>query len=200
LNEHKPSGENDLCVLVMTDKNRWSYAYSKAAGEVLAMAYHHEHGVPVTIARLFNTVGPRQTGRYGMVIPTFVRQALAGEVLTVHGDGLQTRCFVDVREIVRGLIALAEQPRAVGQIVNLGNDREIAIGDLAQAVIALTKSRSHVAFVSHDAVYEPGFDEIRRRVPDISKARALIGFDPQTSLESILEDVIAERKQELVAV
>lgn len=200
LNEHKPSGEGDLCVLGMTDKNRWSYAYSKAAGEVLAMAYHSERGLPVTIARLFNTVGPRQTGRYGMVIPTFVRQALAGEALTVHGDGLQTRCFVDVREIVRGLIALAEHRGAVGEIVNLGNDREIAIGDLARRVVHLTKSPSKLAFVSHEMAYEPGFDEIKRRVPDISKARALIGFNPQTPLDAILESVILEQKRESIAV
>lgn len=200
LNEHKPSSESDLCVLGMTDRNRWSYAYSKAAAEVLAMAYHSERRLPVTIVRLFNTVGPRQTGRYGMVVPTFVRQALAGEPLTVHGDGLQTRCFVDVREIVRGIIALALAPRANGEIFNLGNDREIAIGDLARRVIAVTNSTSGMAFVSHDSVYEPGFDEILRRIPDISKARALVGFDPRTTLDEILKGVIAEQRRKVLAV
>lgn len=200
LNERKPSVETDLCVLGETHKNRWSYAYAKAGGEVLAMAYHAERNLPVTIVRLFNTVGPRQTGRYGMVIPTFVRQALGGEPLTVHGDGWQSRCFSDVYEIVPALCALAEHPAAVGEIFNLGNDREVHIGDLARRVIDLTGSKSAMAFVSHDRVYEPGFDEIKRRIPDITKARTLIGFNPQTPLDTILERVIAEHRKKVVAV
>lgn len=200
LNECKPSSETDLCVLGETPKNRWSYAYSKAGGEVLALAYHAERNLPVTIVRLFNTVGPRQTGRYGMVIPTFVRQALAGEPLTVHGDGLQSRCFVDVREIVPALVDLANHPGANGEIFNLGSDREIRIGDLARRVIELTGSRSTMAFLSHESAYEPGFDEIKRRVPDITKARTLIGFDPQIDLDAILQSVIAEQQQRALAV
>jgi UDP-glucose 4-epimerase len=200
LNERKPSAETDLCVLGETHKSRWSYAYAKAGAEVLAMAYHAERNLPVTIVRLFNTVGPRQTGQYGMVIPTFVRQALVGEPLTVHGDGWQSRCFGDVYEIVPALCALADHPGAAGAIFNLGNDREVRIGDLARRVIELTGSKSTVAFVSHDRAYEPGFDEIKRRVPDITKARTLIGFNPQTQLDTILERVIAEQRQKVVAV
>ena len=200
LNEHKPSAETDLCVLGGTSKSRWSYAYSKAAGEALAMAYHSERKLPVTIARLFNTIGPRQSGQYGMVVPTFVRQALTGESLTVHGDGTQTRCFIDVRRVADALVKLLNHPRAAGEIVNLGSASEISIGDLAHRIIKRTKSASRVAFVSHNAVYERGFDEIKRRLPDISKARALIGFDPATNLDGVLDELIADWTPAQVAV
>ena len=200
LNEHKPSRESDLVVLGATSKSRWSYAYSKAMGEVMAMAYHHERGLPVVIARLFNTVGARQTGRYGMVVPTFVRQALAGEPITVHGDGSQSRCFVDVGEVVRGLVALMEHPAAVGEIFNLGSRQEITIRALAERVKAITGTSSEITFVPHDVAYEPGFDEIRRRVPDISKARGLIGFEPRTPIETIIGNVVAEQRWSAAAV
>jgi UDP-glucose 4-epimerase len=200
LNERRPVSESDLCVLGLTEKRRWNYAYTKAAAEVLAMAYHQDRGLPVVVTRLFNTVGPRQSGRYGMVIPTFVTQALSGEPLTVHGDGTQTRCFGDVQEIVRGLTALMRHPDAAGEIFNLGCDREISIGDLAHRVLALTNSTSRIEYVAHDDVYGPGFDEIMRRRPSIDKARALIGFDPQTGIDEILHGVIAERRARLAAI
>lgn len=200
LNDSRPTTEEDLCVLGLTEKRRWNYAYTKAAAEVLAMAYYQDRDLPVVIARLFNTVGPRQSGRYGMVIPRFVTQALSGEPLTVHGDGSQTRCFGDVHEIVRGLTGLMLHKRTTGQIYNLGCDREISILDLARRVIALTNSPSRIEYVSHDEVYGPGFDEIMRRRPAIEKARALIGFDPQTGIEEILHGVIAERQQRLAAI
>ena len=200
LNEHRPTREDELSVLGLTTKARWTYAYSKAAAEVLAMAYHHDQNLQVTLVRLFNTVGTRQTGRYGMVIPTFVQQALDGRPLTVHGDGSQTRCFGDVNEIVDALTMLMHHPLSVGQLFNVGNHREISILDLAQRVIQLTESSSPIVFVPHDHVYGAGFDEIQRRVPNIAKARTLIGFDPKTRIDTILENVIAERKQKRIAI
>lgn len=201
LNEHRPTSEEDLTVLGMTHKPRWTYAYSKACAEVLAFAYHHEMDLPVTVVRLFNTVGPRQTGRYGMVIPTFVRQALSGEPLTVHGDGLQTRCFGDVQEIAVALTGLMHSPRAIGEVFNVGNYRELSILSLAHRVIELTGSSSPIVHVSHDQVYGAGFDEIQRRVPDIRKLQALTGFDPQSAIDDILHKVIAEQTlQKAVAV
>lgn len=198
LNDHKPSRESDYAVLGDTAKSRWSYAYSKAIGEVLAGAYRREKSLPVIVARLFNTVGPRQTGRYGMVVPTFVRQALREEPLTVHGDGSQTRCFSDVGQVVDALIALMNHHDALGQTFNVGADRETRIIDLAQRVKALTQSSSEIVFVPHDAVYGPGFDEIPRRVPDVAKLRSLIGFAPERPIDSILGDVINEHRQVLM--
>jgi UDP-glucose 4-epimerase len=198
LNEHKPSNEGDLSVLGDTTKKRWNYAYTKAAGEILAMAYHAERNLPVAIIRLFNTVGTRQTGRYGMVVPTFVRQALAGEPLTVHGDGSQTRCFADVTEVVEAIIAVANQPKARGRVVNLGTNNEISIRELALRVKGLTNSPSELVYVPHDVAYEHGFDEIKRRIPDITLARQLVGFDPKAGIDAILHGVIAEQKRRLV--
>ncbi len=200
LNERRPTREDDLTVLGLTTKPRWTYAYSKAAAEVLSMAYHHDENLRVTIVRLFNTVGPRQTGRYGMVIPTFVRQALSGEPITVHGDGSQTRCFGDVREIASALTMLIHHPLSIGEVFNVGNNREISILELAQRVKALTKSPSRIIFVPHDEVYGTGFDEIQRRVPNTQKARELIGFVPETQIDSILASVIAEQKQKQIAI
>lgn len=200
LNEHRPTREEDLTVLGLTTKPRWTYAYSKAAAEVLAMAYHHDERLRVTIVRLFNTVGPRQTGRYGMVIPTFVRQALEGEPLTVYGDGSQTRCFGDVHEIARALTMLMHHPLAVGEVFNVGNNREISILELAERIKALTESRSPIVFVPHDEIYGAGFDEIQRRIPDVQKAHDLIGFTPQTDIDTILGNVIAERRQKRIAI
>lgn len=198
LNEHKPSREGDHIVLGDTTKRRWNYAYTKAAGEVLAMAYHAEQNMPVAIVRLFNTVGPRQTGRYGMVIPTFVRQALAGEPLTVHGDGSQTRCFADVTEVAEALIAAMNEPKARGQILNIGTNDEITIRDLALRVKGLTNSSSELVYMSHELAYEHEFDEIKRRIPDISFARQCIGFNPRIGIDAILQGVIAEQKRRLV--
>ena len=156
-----------------TPKHRWAYACSKAIDEFLALAYHRERGLPVVVARLFNTVGPRQTGRYGMVIPNFVRQALVGEPITVHGDGTQTRSFTFVGDVVRGLIALSEEPRAVGQVFNIGNTEEVSILELAKRVRAAAKSQSEIVFIPYDQAYESGFEDMPRRVPDLAKIHGL---------------------------
>jgi UDP-glucose 4-epimerase len=175
-----------------TSKGRWSYACSKAIDEFLALAYHKEKRLPVVVVRLFNTVGPRQTGRYGMVIPNFVKQALLGHPLTVFGDGTQTRCFTDVRDVVGQLAVLAEEREAVGEVFNVGNDREeVTILDLAKRVKARTASKSEIALVPYEKAYEEGFEDMRRRVPDLSKLRALTGYEPQTSLDEILDRVIS---------
>jgi UDP-glucose 4-epimerase len=200
LNEHRPTSEMDLTVLGLTTKPRWTYAYSKAAAEVLGLAYYFDENLPLIIARLFNTVGPRQTGRYGMVVPTFVRQALEGQPLTVHGDGSQTRCFGDVHEIAGALTSLMHQPLAIGQVFNVGNNQETSIQELAERVIELTGSSSSIVYVPHDEVYGTNFDEIQRRVPDISKVRDFIDFEPQTTIDDIIRGVIAERRQKVLAI
>lgn len=200
LNDQRPTSEQDLTVLGLTEKPRWTYAYSKASAEVLGFAYYAQEHLPLTVVRLFNTVGPRQTGRYGMVVPTFVGQALNGEPLTVHGDGLQTRCFGDVREIAAALTSLMHDKRSVGQVFNVGNNRELSIRSLAERVIALTGSRSQIVYVPHDEVYGAGFDEIPRRIPDITKVNHLIGFTPSSGIDDILHSVIAERKEKALAV
>ena len=188
--EKVPYAEDDDHVLGPTTRGRWSYAASKLVDEFLALSYGKEKGLPVVIARLFNTVGPRQTGQYGMVIPTFVRQALAGQPLTVHGDGTQTRSFTGVTDVVRALAALVEEPRAVGQVFNVGNDHEITIGDLAARVVALAGSSSTVVTIPYDQAYGAGFEDMPRRVPDITKIRQLIGWSPRVNLDDILRLVI----------
>jgi len=185
-----PFGEDADLVLGPTTKHRWAYACSKAIDEFLALAYWKERKLPVVIVRLFNTVGPRQTGQYGMVIPTFVRQALAGQPVTVHGDGTQTRSFTGVTDVVRALAALVEEPRAVGQVFNVGNDHEITIGDLAARVVALAGSSSTVVTIPYDQAYGAGFEDMPRRVPDITKIRQLIGWSPRVNLDDILRLVI----------
>jgi UDP-glucose 4-epimerase len=187
-----PFREDGDLVMGPTSKGRWSYACSKAIDEFLALAYHKEKHLPVVVARLFNTVGPRQTGRYGMVIPNFVKQALLGHPLTVFGDGTQTRCFTDVRDVVGQLTALAEAPAAVGQVFNVGNDREeVTILDLAKRVKTRSGSRSEIVLVPYEKAYEEGFEDMQRRVPDLSKLRALTGYEPQVSLDEILDRVVA---------
>jgi UDP-glucose 4-epimerase len=186
-----PFREEDDVVLGASWRSRWGYACSKALGEFLALAYWRERGVPVVIARLFNTVGPRQTDRYGMVLPTFVRQALAGEPITVYGDGRQTRSFCWVGDTVRALVALAEHPGAVGHVFNVGSDEEVRIVDVAHRVKALTGSASPIVFIPYDRAYGEGFEDMRRRVPDLGKIRALIGYRPTVRLEEILQRVIA---------
>jgi UDP-glucose 4-epimerase len=187
-----PFREDADLVLGPTSKGRWSYACSKAIDEFLALAYHKEKRLPVVLVRLFNTVGPRQTGRYGMVIPSFVKQALQGRPLTVFGDGTQSRCFTYVSDVVEQLVALAEEPRAVGQVYNVGNDREeITIGDLARRVKARTGAKSEVVLVPYDQAYEEGFEDMQRRVPDLAKLRALTGYVPKVHLDEILDRVIA---------
>lgn len=190
-NTNVPFHEEDDSVFGATTKSRWSYACSKAIDEFLALAYHREKGLPVVIARLFNTVGPRQTGRYGMVVPGLVRQALKNQPLTVYGDGQQSRCFTHVRDSIRCQVALMNEPKAIGEIFNLGSTQEVTIEQLAQRIVAMTGSRSPIQFVPYEEAYEAGFEDMRRRVPDTSKVRALLGFAPDSSLDEVLEDVIA---------
>jgi len=185
-----PFSEDDDLVMGPTSKGRWSYACSKAIDEFLAIAYWKEKRVPTVIARLFNTVGPRQTGRYGMVIPNFVQQALLGQDITVYGDGSQTRCFTHVDDVVGALIQVAEHPRAVGEVYNIGSDHEVTIFELAKKIKKMTGSESGLVFKPYDEAYEEGFEDMMRRVPDISKIRALIGYEPRADLEDILESVI----------
>ena len=187
-----PFREDADLVLGPTHKQRWAYACSKAIDEFLALAYCREKRLPVIIVRLFNTVGPRQTGRYGMVVPTFVGQALEGRPLTVYGDGTQSRSFTFVGEVVRALVALADEPRAVGQVFNIGNGHEITIRALAERVKALTGSASPIVTIPYDQAYEAGFEDMPRRVPDISKIRALVGYEPKVQLDEILRAVIDE--------
>lgn len=190
-----PFREEDDIVLGPTSKSRWSYAASKMVDEFLALAYHAEKALPVVIARLFNTVGPRQRGRYGMVIPRFVAQALANEPLTVYGDGQQTRCFCDVSDTVRALIGLAEQEAAVGRVFNVGASEEVSILDLAQRVKAATGSQSPIRLIPYDQAYAPGFEDMRRRVPDTARVQQLLGWQPQIPLDEILQRVAASLRQ-----
>ncbi len=185
-----PFHEDDDLVLGPTPKHRWAYACSKAIDEFLALAYWKEKKLPVVIARLFNTVGPRQTGQYGMVIPTFVRQALAGQPITVFGDGTQTRSFTYVGDVVCALIGLVKEPAAVGQVFNIGNSEEISIRELAERVKKLTGSASPIVTIAYDQAYEAGFEDMPRRVPDTDKIRALIGYRPRVNLDEILTKVI----------
>lgn len=194
-----PFREDDDLVLGPTSKGRWSYACSKAIDEFLAIAFWKERLVPTVIARLFNTVGPRQTGRYGMVIPSLVRQALTGQDVTVFGDGSQRRCFTHVSDAVGALVGLAENPDAVGEVYNIGSDREITILELAERIIEMTDSGSRLVFVPYDQAYEEGFEDMMRRVPDISKIRNLIGFQPQITLDEILRSVIEYERSRLSA-
>jgi UDP-glucose 4-epimerase len=187
-----PFREDGDLVLGPTSKGRWSYACSKAIDEFLALAYHKEKRLPVVVFRLFNTVGPRQTGRYGMVIPNFVKAALAGRPLHVFGDGTQSRCFTYVSDVVDALIKLADQEAAVGQVFNIGNDREeVTIGDLARRVKERTRSAAEITLVPYDQAYEEGFEDMQRRVPDLGKIRGLIGYEPRVHLDEILDRVAA---------
>ena len=186
-----PFKEDGNLVMGATTKGRWSYACSKAIDEFLALAYWREKKLPTTIVRLFNTVGPRQTGRYGMVIPTFVKQALAGRPITVYGNGKQTRCFGYVGDVVGALVKLMDVPDSVGQVFNVGSSEEISILQLAEKVKELTESRSEIVFVPYDEAYEEGFEDMPRRVPDTSKINQLVGFKPEMTLHGILETVIS---------
>lgn len=190
-NINVPFNEDDDSVFGATTKSRWSYACSKAIDEFLSLAYHREKGMPVVIARLFNTVGPRQTGRYGMVVPNLVCQALKNEPLTVYGDGQQSRCFTHVRDSIRCQRALMDHPEAVGQIFNLGSEQEVTIQQLAQRTIELAESKSEIRYIPYEEAYEAGFEDMRRRVPDTTKVRDLLGFAPDSKLDDILLDVIA---------
>jgi UDP-glucose 4-epimerase len=186
-----PFREDGNLVMGATTKGRWSYACSKAIDEFLALAYWREKKLPTTIVRLFNTVGPRQTGRYGMVIPTFVRQALAGRPITVYGNGKQTRCFGYVGDVVGALIKLMDRSDSVGQVYNIGSTEEISILQLAEKVKELTKSDSEIVLVPYDEAYEEGFEDMPRRVPDTTKINQLVGFRPEMTLDGILQSVIS---------
>ena len=185
-----PFREDADLVMGATVKHRWAYACSKAIDEFLALAYYKEKKLPVIIVRLFNTVGPRQTGQYGMVLPTFVRQALAGHPITVFGDGTQSRSFTYVGDVVDALIKLTGQPKAVGEVFNIGNREEITISELAAKVRALTHSQSPIALIPYDQAYESGFEDMPRRVPDISKIQQAIGYRPRVPLDEIISTVI----------
>ncbi len=198
-----PFTEEDDVVLGPTFRSRWSYAATKMVDEFLGLAYHQEHGLPVVFFRLFNTVGPRQIGRYGMVIPRFVQQALSGEQVTVYSDGNMTRCFLHVHDAVRAIIALADTPDAVGNVINVGATSEISILDLARTVLAVvdgndslpSKDDPRLIFIPYEQAYTTGFEDMRRRVPDIRKIIQMTGWQPQHNLRDILQDVIEDLRK-----
>lgn len=190
-----PFSEGDDCVVGPTTTRRWAYACAKMLDEFLALAHWHQARLPVVVARLFNTVGPRQTGRYGMVIPRFVAQAIAGEPITVYGDGTQTRCFAHVQDVVAALVGLMERSSARGEVFNVGNDEEIAILKLAERVRTLAGSNSPIRLIPYHEAYTAGFEDMVRRVPDLSKIRRLIDYRPTRSLDQILADVIADARR-----
>ncbi|HEY4716611.1 MAG TPA: GDP-mannose 4,6-dehydratase [bacterium] len=186
-----PFSENDDLLLGPTTKSRWSYACSKAIDEFLALAYYSENALPVVIARLFNTVGPRQSERYGMVLPNFVRQAISNKPITVFGDGKQSRCFCHVKDAVTGLRLLAESGKTTGEVFNVGNNKEISIGKLAERVKVLANSRSEIIRIPYEKAYKQGFEDIRRRIPDISKIKRAINFYPEYSTDDIIKEMIS---------
>jgi len=192
----QPFTEDDDVVYGPTTKSRWSYACSKAIDEFLGLAYHNTQNLAVVIARLFNTTGPRRIGRYGMVLPRFVEQALRGEPITVFGSGRQTRCFADVSDVVRALLLLADHPAAVGQVFNVGNPEEISIGELAKLVKKQTRSESEIKLIPYDDAYQPGFEDMERRVPNIAKVSRL-GYTPKIKLREIISRVVASKQAEL---
>jgi UDP-glucose 4-epimerase len=185
-----PFREDGDLLLGPTYRGRWAYACSKAIDEFLGLAYYKERGLPTVVGRLFNTVGPRQTGRYGMVVPSFARQALAGQPLTVYGDGQQRRCFCHVTDVIRALVDLMHTEAAVGEVFNIGSTEEISILELAERVRAATDSSSEITLVPYEEAYEQGFEDMHRRIPDTSKLRDLLGWQPTKSLDQILTDVL----------
>jgi UDP-glucose 4-epimerase len=194
-----PYAEEDDLTMGATTHSRWAYACSKALDEWLALAYWREKKVPVIVARLFNTVGPRQTGRYGMVLPNFAGQAVRNEPITVHGTGDQSRCFAHVSDVVRAMIKLLETPEAVGQVYNIGSDREVTMNKLAEMVRAAAGSSSEIKRIPYEEAYAAGFEDMQRRIPDVRKLERTIGMRPSTPLETIIDDVVAEQRS-LVAV
>jgi UDP-glucose 4-epimerase len=185
-----PFSEEDDLVIGPSPRRRWGYACSKALDEFLAMAYWHHSRMPVVIVRLFNTVGPRQSGQYGMVLPRFVQQALKDEPLTVYGDGTQTRCFCHVKDAVSAITRLMESPEARGQVFNVGNREEVSIRELAERVIKITTSRSQIRFIPFEEAYGADFEDMQRRVPDLTKIEKAIGYRPRYSLEDIIRDIV----------
>ena len=195
ISERIPFREEDPVVIGATVKPRWAYASAKMLDEFYLLAHHKETALPVFIVRLFNTVGARQTGKYGMVLPRFVSAALAGEPLVVHGDGTQKRCFCSVLDVVEGLIRVSRAPEAAGKVMNLGSDDEIAIGDLARRVLELTGSNSPVALKSYEEVFGPDFEDMHRRVPSLERARRLIGWKPVYTIDDIIRQVIDDKRK-----
>ncbi|MCW2615826.1 MAG: dTDP-glucose 4,6-dehydratase [Frankiales bacterium] len=188
-------GEEDDRILGSPLKSRWSYSEAKAIEEILAYTYWRQKGLPTVIVRLFNTVGPRQTGHYGMVIPRFVGQAIKGDAITVYGDGQQTRCFCFVGDVVQGLLALMDHPEASGRAYNLGGVEEVSMEQLATRIVDLVGSSSKVRFVPYDEAYEEGFEDMQRRVPDTTRARELVGFEPKVGLDEILQMVVEDQRR-----
>lgn len=193
--ENTPFKEDDDSILGPTIKNRWSYACSKLIDEFSALAYFHEFHLPIIIVRFFNTVGPRQTGRYGMVIPRMVGQALKNQPITVYGTGQQRRCFCHVTDVIKALLKLSNEDGAIGNIFNVGSTEEISIIDLAEKIKTLTQSNSQIVYISYDKAYEQGFEDIKRRVPSIDKINQLIGFEPKITLEETIKDIIEFEKR-----
>ena len=192
-----PFRENDDLLTGSTDKHRWAYACAKTLDEFLAIAHFKETRLPVVVVRLFNTVGPRQTGQYGMVVPRFVHAAIKNEPIEVHGDGTQSRCFGHVLDVVEGLTKLLESPVCFGQVINLGNSEEVTIKQLAERAIELTGSSSEIQFIPYEEAYGEGFEDMRRRVPSLEKAKSLIGYQPTRSLTDIINDVAQEFRNEV---
>jgi UDP-glucose 4-epimerase len=185
-----PLSEDSDCLMGTSTKRRWAYACSKALDEFLALAYYEEKKLPIVIVRLFNTVGPRQTGQYGMVIPNFVQKALIGKPITIHGDGLQSRSFTHISDVVYALVSLMNEPLAVGQIFNVGNNEEVTIQDLAILVKEMTESVSEIEHISYEKAYGPGFEDMQRRCPDITKIKKIIRYEPKVDLRGIIQSVI----------
>ena len=194
-----PFSEQDDLLTGATDKHRWAYACAKTLDEFLALAHWKETRLPVVVVRLFNTVGPRQTGQYGMVVPRFVHAAIKNEPITVHGDGTQQRCFGHVRDVVEGLVKVLETPECFGQVINLGNDDEVSILGLADKAITLTASSSEIKFIPYEEAYGDGFEDMRRRVPNLAKAKRLVGYQPTRTLDDIINDVAAEFRNSAAA-
>jgi UDP-glucose 4-epimerase len=196
-NGHGPLHEDDDRILGSPSVARWAYSTAKAVDEILAFSYHRERGLEAVITRLFNTVGPRQSAAYGMVIPRLVRQAVAGAPMTVHGDGLQTRCFCHVRDVVDGVLRLLDTPGAIGEAFNVGSQEEISILALAERIRARAASSSPIELIPYEEAYDKGFEDMRRRVPDLTKVRSATGWQPTVDLDQILDDVIEEARAEL---
>jgi len=190
-----PFREDHNPVLGLTNNGRWSYACTKALDEFLGLAYYQQYGLPVIIVRLFNTVGPRQAGRYGMVLPRFVQQALRNVPLTIYGDGTQTRCFGHVSDVVQAISNLIENPKSVGEVFNIGNDERISIAELANIVIEICDSASTLKYIPYEGIYEGRFDDMQHRVPDLGKIQRLIGYEPQMNLRQTITSVINHYKQ-----
>jgi UDP-glucose 4-epimerase len=192
-----PFREEDDCLMGATMHSRWAYATSKAIDEFMGLAYYRQFGLPVVVMRFFNTVGPRQSGQYGMVVPRFVRQALRGEPITIYGDGKQTRCFGDVADVITVVIKLSQNPAAVGQVFNVGSTEEVTMRQLAEKVVTLTESNSEIVYVPYEQAYAPGFEDMRRRVPSLEKIHQLIGFVPKYSLDDTLRRVIVYEREQM---